>query len=56
MRYLTTKEASEYLGVSLATLKRWRQKQISPPYLKQGGVIRYAQDDLEEWASVHKRS
>ncbi len=54
MRYLTTKETSIYLGVSIPTLARWRKNNTSPPYLKRGGIIRYSQDDLEKWAYMHK--
>jgi len=56
MRFLTTKEAAEYLAVSLSTLKRWRKENRSPPYLKQGGIIRYALDDLKKWAEAHSGS
>lgn len=54
MSYLTTKETAQFLGVSIRTLERWRQMGISPPYLKQGAVIRYALDELKEWAEMHK--
>lgn len=56
MSYLTTKEAAEFLAVSSSTLKRWRRENKSPPYLKQGGIIRYSQDELEEWAKAHSGS
>jgi excisionase family DNA binding protein len=53
MPYLTTKEASEYLGVSIATLKRWRKENRSPPFFKNGATIRYPRNKLEEWAKAH---
>ncbi|MAZ75669.1 MAG: hypothetical protein CMH31_00020 [Micavibrio sp.] len=50
MRYLTTKEASEYLGFkSVKTLERWRKNEDSPPYFQQGRVILYPLDGLIEW-------
>ena len=56
MRYLTTKEAAEFLAVSIRTLERWRTQRGSPAYIKQGNIIRYSQDDLEKWAEMHKPS
>ncbi len=55
MRYLTTKETAQYLGVSIPTLARWRKNKTSPPYFKKGGIIRYRQDDLDDWATAHMR-
>ncbi len=37
----TTEEAAELLGVSSATLKKWRPKRVGPEYLKMEGMIRY---------------
>lgn len=53
MKYLTAKEASEFLGVSISTLKRWRKENRSPPFFKNGATIRYPHDELEKWAKAH---
>tara|TARA_R110002095_G_scaffold144870_2_gene125282 strand:- start:115 stop:321 length:207 start_codon:yes stop_codon:yes gene_type:complete len=52
---LTTKEAAEFLNVAVVTMERWRKTKQSPPYYKQGGIIRYPIDDLREWVDKHKR-
>lgn len=47
---LTVNETSEVLGISLATLARWRKVGgIGPTYYKMGGSVRYRLGDLKEW-------
>jgi excisionase family DNA binding protein len=47
---MTTLEAAEYLGVSAATLKRWRGKKEGPEYMRLGErIIRYRSSDLDRW-------
>jgi excisionase family DNA binding protein len=48
MRWLSTKEASEYLGVNLRTLYRFIDEGGLPAY-KFGRVIRLMEDDLERF-------
>ena len=54
MPYLTTQETANFLGIDVRTLERWREKNTSPPYIKQGRVIRYDLEDLKEWIEFHK--
>jgi excisionase family DNA binding protein len=47
---LATDKAAEYIGVSKKTLDTWRStKRHIIPYYKIGGVIRYAQVDLDKF-------
>jgi len=53
-KYLNTKELSQYLGVSIATIQRWRGDGVGPVYIKQGTIVRYDICDVEEWIEAHK--
>lgn len=47
---LKEKEACEFVGVSRATLSRWRQDGNGPPFAKlPTGTIRYRLEDVEAW-------
>lgn len=41
--------AAQYLGLSTATLEKWRGLKKGPPYLKVGHFVRYTQQDLDTW-------
>jgi predicted DNA-binding transcriptional regulator AlpA len=43
--------AAEYLGLSVATLRRWRVLGRGPRYRKLGSLVRYSVTDLERWVS-----
>jgi hypothetical protein len=49
-RLMTRREASEYLGVSQATLSRWASERMGPPFIKlhdgDAGSVRYPSDLL----------
>lgn len=54
--WLTTRQAAEYLGYSVHTLRYSRvtgtlggNNRKPPKHYGQGGAIRYLQSDLEEW-------
>lgn len=49
-RFLRTKEAAEFLGLSPRTLEKHRTYGTGPSYRKLGGRVVYAVDDLEAWA------
>ena len=52
---LTTVEAAREIGVSVATLKRWRKQGSGPPYLRLGPrIIRYRLVDIELWQQKNK--
>ena len=50
-RYLRTKEAARFLGLSPRTLEKHRTYGTGPRYSKLGGRVVYSLDDLQEWAN-----
>ena len=45
-----TRDAAEYLGVSVRTLEKWRQTGVGPIFRKVGAAaVRYTEDDLQEF-------
>lgn len=50
-RYLRTPEAARFLGLSGRTLEKHRTYGTGPVYRKLGGLVVYALDDLQAWAS-----
>ena len=49
-RYLLTKEAGAFLGLSPRTLEKHRVYGTGPIYRKLGGRVVYAVADLQAWA------
>lgn len=53
--FLTEEKAAEFLGVSHATLSRWRLQKKGPPHYKIGERrITYKKRDLEAWVESRK--
>ena len=52
--YLSTREASAWLGLSPKTLERYRVSGEGPDFHKLGARVRYLLEDLEEWASARR--
>lgn len=50
--YLDATAAADHLGVSLATLYRWRRKGVVP-YVKVVGSIRFRRTDLDQMMEDH---
>jgi len=51
----TDRQVSEFLNVSLATIRRWRLTGFGPPFYRVGGSIRYSPEACTEWlASVSR--
>lgn len=50
-QYLTTRELSELLRISIGTLARWRgaNANTGPPFVRIEGSIRYPRDALRRW-------
>jgi excisionase family DNA binding protein len=42
-------QTAEFLGVSKATLEKWRNQSRGPVYVRVGRLVRYHQSDLEQW-------
>lgn len=49
--YVTTTEAAHFLRLSRRTLEKMRLDGRGPIYRKMGRSVRYAVDDLTEWAN-----
>jgi excisionase family DNA binding protein len=50
--FLKDTEAAAVLGISVATLRRWRLLGKGPRAIKLGSSVRYRRADLEEWIST----
>jgi hypothetical protein len=55
-RLLRTSDASNYLGVSIRTLEKYRSYGGGPIYRKIGGTVVYRLVDLEDWAANGTRA
>ncbi len=53
-RYLTPKEAADYLGIGLSTLGIHRMNGTGPAYVKWATNIRYSIEDLDNWMAQHR--
>jgi excisionase family DNA binding protein len=54
-KLLRAKEAAEYLGVSLVTLRRMERQGALSPYRTPGGHRRYSVEMLEEYLESSRR-
>jgi hypothetical protein len=48
-KFLSTREAADYLKVSTGTLENWRYAGDGPKFSKPKGTVYYALSDLQEW-------
>lgn len=48
-RLWTPAELAAYLRVSEPQLAQWRYQRLGPPFIKTGGLVRYAPAAIEEW-------
>ena len=46
---MTTRQAADYLGLSVHTLNKWRWDGRGPRYIKLGAAVRYRQDELDRF-------
>jgi predicted DNA-binding transcriptional regulator AlpA len=42
-------QVAEMLGVSVATVRRWRMTKTGPRYLKVGALCKYQVQDISAW-------
>lgn len=56
-RYVTTEEAAQIVGKSVASLETWRSRGGGPPFIRTGARkgIKYKVCDLHEWMGIRKR-
>jgi len=52
---LTTGAAASYLGLSAATLEKFRCSGGGPKFLKLGRAVRYDRADLDDWLASRRR-
>lgn len=55
IRYLPTRDAARYLGLSPRTLEKHRCVGTGPTYHQIGGAVRYLLTDLDAWAERGRR-
>jgi excisionase family DNA binding protein len=46
---LNESQIAETLGVSVATIRRWRLQRRGPRFLKVGGSVRYEETAFRQW-------
>jgi predicted site-specific integrase-resolvase len=46
---MNTKQAADWLGLSVSTMNQWRANGLGPTYVRMGGRIAYRIQDLREW-------
>ena len=54
--FLNTPQASAFLGLSEATLCKWRVRGTGPGFVKFGGSVRYSLAALNRWADEQRRT
>ena len=54
-RFLSSRRAADYLGLSTRTLDRLRVSGGGPVFMKFGGRVRYLREDLDAWAQSRRR-
>ena len=47
--FFTEIEVSRKTKISVATLRRWRLEGRGPRYRKFGSLVRYGEDELDDW-------
>lgn len=55
-KYLDPRSAARFLGLSPASLAKWRCAGSGPTFHRFGGVIRYSIADLDAWAEKGART
>lgn len=53
-KVMNEKQAAQYVGLSQRSLQLRRFKRKPPTYIKVGRVIRYRQDDLDEFLEANR--
>lgn len=48
-RLFNEQATAEFLGLTLASLRKWRWERKGPAYVKVGRLVRYRKADLEAW-------
>ena len=56
MTVMTVQQASEYLGLAVSTLNKWRCHGGGPVFIKMGRAVRYRVEDLEVFINQAKKN
>ena len=54
--HVADERAAEFLGTTVATLRKWRCRGVGPRWRKFGHLVRYSTADLERWAAEQERA
>ena len=54
-KYLKPTDAAKKIDVTVGTLANWRWKGFGPVYYSIGGMIRYADDEIDAWIAAGRR-
>jgi hypothetical protein len=54
--YLKPVAAAEKIGVTVGTLANWRWKGFGPAYYAIGGMIRYADEEIDTWIATGRQA
>lgn len=49
---LNDHDVAALVSVSVATVRRWRQLDLGPRYLKIGALVRYRPESVQEWLAA----
>jgi excisionase family DNA binding protein len=49
-------EVAALLGLRRRTLQGWRHRGGGPPYVRIGGAVRYAPEDVRAWLDAQRRT
>jgi hypothetical protein len=55
-KYLKSADAAKKIGVATGTLANWRWKKVGPPYYVVGGMVRYADDELDGYVTAGRQT
>lgn len=48
-QWLSTEQAASHLGLKANTLYKWRRMSRGPKFFKNGSVVRYRMEDLDDF-------
>ena len=50
---MTTEEVAEYLSLAVRTIKRWREEDAGPQYIRiSHKCVRYRRSEVDRWLST----
>ena len=55
-KYLKPAAAAEKIGITIGTLANWRWRGVGPTYYQVGGLIRYADDEVDAFMAAGRQA